>query len=118
MSLYSGKKTQKDSCQNYIQKNTIIPWFLHHTAYRRTGHWNGTFRCVPWGGIFQTTLTLSAPTRTQGQVLHPDQNRICSVQEFARSQGFRDKFIFHGDIDEKHRQISNAVPPLLGRALG
>ena len=46
------------------------------------------------------------------------QNRIVSVRECARSQGFHDSFKFFGTILEKHRQIGNAVPPPVGRALG
>ena len=48
----------------------------------------------------------------------PFQNRIVSVRECARSQGFHDSFKFFGSILEKHRQIGNAVPPPLGRAIG
>lgn len=51
-------------------------------------------------------------------VLHPDQHRVVSVRECARSQGFPDFYLFCGTILDKHRQIGNAVPPPLGAALG
>ena len=54
----------------------------------------------------------------QGRVLHPDQNRVVSVRECARSQGFKDTFKFHGSIYDMHRQIGNAVPPPLAMAIG
>lgn len=54
----------------------------------------------------------------QGRVLHPSQNRLISVRECARSQGFPDSFRFYGTIIDKHRQIGNAVPPPLGAAIG
>lgn len=54
----------------------------------------------------------------QGRVLHPTQNRVVSVRECARSQGFPDSFRFYGTILDKHRQIGNAVPPPLGAAIG
>ena len=41
-----------------------------------------------------------------------------SVRELARSQGFPDHYKFAGTIGDKHREIGNAVPPPLGRALG
>lgn len=54
----------------------------------------------------------------QGRVLHPVQNRVISVRECARSQGFSDSYRFFGTITDKHRQIGNAVPPPLGAAIG
>jgi len=40
------------------------------------------------------------------------------VSEYARSHGFRDDFNFSGTIRDKYREIDNAVPPPLGKALG
>jgi len=41
----------------------------------------------------------------QGRVLHPEQHRVVSVKECARSQGFPDTFRFFGNILDKHRQV-------------
>ena len=41
----------------------------------------------------------------QGRVLHPEQHRVVSVRECARSQGFPDTFRFFGNILDKHRQV-------------
>lgn len=41
----------------------------------------------------------------QGRVLHPEQNRVVSVRECARSQGFPDSYRFYGNILDKHRQV-------------
>ncbi|KAG5332075.1 DNMT1 methyltransferase, partial [Acromyrmex charruanus] len=54
----------------------------------------------------------------QGRVLHPVQNRVVSVRECARSQGFLDSYRFFGTITDKHRQVGNAVPPPLAAAIG
>lgn len=54
----------------------------------------------------------------QGRVLHPEQHRVVSVRECARSQGFPDTYRFFGNILDKHRQVGNAVPPPLSRAIG
>ena len=51
-------------------------------------------------------------------VLHPEQHRVVSVRECARSQGFPDSYQLTGSILDKHRQVGNAVPPPLGLALG
>lgn len=42
----------------------------------------------------------------QGRVLHPEQHRVVSVRECARSQGFPDTYRFYGNILDKHRQVS------------
>ena len=41
----------------------------------------------------------------KGRVLHPEQNRVVSVRECARSQGFPDSYHFFGKITDKHRQV-------------
>jgi DNA (cytosine-5)-methyltransferase 1 len=41
-----------------------------------------------------------------------------SIREGARCQSFPDWFYFLGSTDEKRLQIGNAVPPLLGKAIG
>ena len=45
------------------------------------------------------------------------QARTISVREAARLQSFPDGFIFHGAMNAAFRQIGNAVPPLLARAV-
>lgn len=51
-------------------------------------------------------------------MLHPEQHRVVSVRECARSQGFPDRYRFYGNVLDKHRQVGNAVPPPLGAAIG
>ena len=45
------------------------------------------------------------------------QARTISVREAARLQSFPDGFIFCGTMNPAFRQIGNAVPPLLGKAV-
>ncbi|XP_025419403.1 DNA (cytosine-5)-methyltransferase 1-like [Sipha flava] len=99
------------------QNNTIIPWCLPHTANRHN-NWAGLYGRIAWTGFCSTTITNPEPMGKQGRVLHPDQNRVVSVRECARSQGFKDSFKFYGPIVNKHRQIGNAVPPPMGKAIG
>ena len=70
------------------QSENIIAWSLPHTADRHN-NWSGVYGRVPWDGIFKTTITDPEPLGKQGQVLHPEQDRLLSVREYARSQGFR-----------------------------
>ncbi|XP_020578797.1 DNA (cytosine-5)-methyltransferase 1B-like [Phalaenopsis equestris] len=95
----------------------LVPWCLPNTAMRHN-QWKGLFGRLDWEGNFPTSITDPQPMGKVGMCFHPDQDRILTVRECARSQGFRDSYIFAGNIQNKHRQIGNAVPPPLAYALG
>ncbi len=50
--------------------------------------------------------------------IHPEQHRTLSIREAARLQTFPDSFRFAGQPSHRFTQIGNAVPPLLGEAIG
>ena len=50
--------------------------------------------------------------------IHPEQNRTLTIREAARIQTFPDHFRFAGPPTAAFKQIGNAVPPRLGRAIG
>eukprot|EP00271_Cylindrocystis_brebissonii_P016223 TRINITY_DN3953_c0_g2_i1.p2 TRINITY_DN3953_c0_g2~~TRINITY_DN3953_c0_g2_i1.p2 ORF type:complete len:140 (+),score=3.45 TRINITY_DN3953_c0_g2_i1:60-479(+) len=95
----------------------LVPRFLPTSADRH-GQWKGLFGRLDWIGHFPVSVTNPRPTGIVGMCLHPNQDRIITVRECARSQGFSDEFRFAGDVLAKHQQIGNAVPPPLARALG
>jgi DNA (cytosine-5)-methyltransferase 1 len=67
-------------------------------------------------------LTLRAGTgRERGafsaaRPIHPTESRVVTVREAARLHSFPDWFRFHTTNWHAHRQIGNAVPPLLAAA--
>ncbi|KAJ7970086.1 DNA (cytosine-5)-methyltransferase [Quillaja saponaria] len=95
----------------------LIPWCLPNTA-KRHNLWKGLFGRLDWEGNFPTSITDPQPMGKVGMCFHPDQDRIVTVRECARSQGFPDSFKFDGSIQDKYKQIGNAVPPPLAYALG
>lgn len=54
----------------------------------------------------------------KGRYLHPTEHRAITHFEAARLQGFPDNYLWVGSKVEIARQIGNAVPLALGRALG
>ena len=50
--------------------------------------------------------------------LAPFANRVLSVRDKARVQGFPDKFCFRGAIHSQYKQIANAVSPQLAIGVG
>ena len=50
--------------------------------------------------------------------IHPGQDRTLSIREAARIQTFPDWFRFAGRPSLRYKQIGNAVPPLLAKAIG
>ncbi|GJP36008.1 hypothetical protein CLOM_g20549 [Closterium sp. NIES-68] len=95
----------------------LVPWCLPNTMQRHN-NWKGLFGRLDWAGNFPTSVTDPQPMGKVGMCFHPEQDRIVSVRECARSQGFPDGYRFAGNIQAKHRQIGNAVPPPLALALG
>ena len=67
----------------------------------------------------QPSWTILAHIGMDGYMyIHPTENRTLSVREAARIQSFPDDFKFVGNQQETYVQVGNAVPPLLGKAIG
>ena len=113
----NGGKKKRACDPSDHQSNTLIPWAMNHTGSRHNG-WAGIYGRISWDGFFSTTVTNPEPMGKQGRILHPEQHRVISVREGARSQGFPDSFRFAGTTLDKYRQIGNAVPPTMGQAIG
>lgn len=64
------------------------------------------------------TMTVKFQSAASSRCIHPTQDRALTLREGARLQSFDDHFSFAGSTTSIASQIGNAVPPLLGTALG
>jgi DNA (cytosine-5)-methyltransferase 1 len=85
-------------------------------SYYAGGGKTGFLRRVPWHEPSPTLVTHPAMPATD--LAHPVENRPLSVQEYMRIQEFPDDYKIAGTIIDQYRQIGNAVPVSLGRAIG
>ncbi len=74
-----------------------------------------------WGRLKWDDVSPTIDTRfdasSNGTNNHPFLNRAITPREAARIQSFDDNFIFYGSKVYVRRQIGNAVPPLLAKAI-
>jgi len=64
------------------------------------------------------TIDTRFDTPSNGRNSHPYLNRAITPREAARIQSFPDSFVFYGNKCSICKQIGNAVPPLMARAIG
>ena len=81
---------------------------------------NQKFSCT-WGRLKWNDISPTIDTRfdtpSNGTNSHPFLHRAITPREAARIQSFDDSFIFYGTKTSICKQIGNAVPPLLAKAL-
>ena len=73
--------------------------------------------------VYYKRLTYKEPSITivnfrKNMILHPQENRIISVREAARLQGFPDDYIFYGSLASKQQMVANAVPVSMSKIIG
>ncbi|XP_028105482.1 DNA (cytosine-5)-methyltransferase CMT2-like isoform X1 [Camellia sinensis] len=69
-----------------------------------------------WDETVATVITFPY-VRCQA-ILHPDEDRVLTIRECARLQGFPDFYRFCGSVKQRYRQVGNAVAVPVARALG
>ena len=85
-------------------------------SYFLSGGKTGMARRMSWN---EPSLTLTcAPAQKQTERCHPDETRPFTVREYARIQTFPDDWIFAGSLTSQYKQIGNAVPVNLAKAIG
>jgi len=105
-----GEELADDSSEYKALKDSIVP---PYDASKFPNKWRKMWRDQP-------ARTLMAHLGKDGYShIHYDSNqaRTISVREAARLQSFPDGFRFSGTMNPAFKQIGNAVPPLLAKAL-
>ncbi|KAK7314403.1 hypothetical protein VNO77_32925 [Canavalia gladiata] len=81
---------------------------------------NGTsskpFARLWWDETVATVVTRAEPHNQA--ILHPEQDRVLTIRENARLQGFPDFYKLRGPVKERYIQVGNAVAVPVARALG
>ena len=85
-------------------------------AYKSGGGKVGFYRRLSWDKPSPTVTT--SPQQKATDMCHPVELRPLTVRECARIQTFPDDWIFCGSITSKYKQIGNAVPVGLAKAIG
>ncbi|XP_021714306.1 DNA (cytosine-5)-methyltransferase 1-like [Chenopodium quinoa] len=75
----------------------------------------------PFGRLWWDETVATVVTRAEPHnqiVLHPEQDRVLSIRENARLQGFLDCYQLYGPIKERYIQVGNAVAVPVATGLG
>lgn len=85
-------------------------------SYYSSGGRTGMARRLSWN---EPSLTLTcSPAQKQTERCHPDETRPFTVREYARIQSFPDTWTFDCSTSQAYKQIGNAVPVNMAKAIG
>ncbi|BDV03179.1 DNA (cytosine-5-)-methyltransferase [Candidatus Hepatoplasma crinochetorum] len=84
---------------------------------RTNQKFSNTWSRLQWSDL-SPTIDTRFDTPSNGQTIHPILNRSITPREAARIQSFPDSFHFIGNKTSICKQIGNAVPPLMAKAIG
>jgi len=85
-------------------------------AFHATGGKSGWWRRLAWDSPSPTILGM--PDHSSTGLIHPDEVRCLGLNECAALQSFPSRIPFQGSSRSQYQQVGNAVPPLLGTAIG
>ena len=87
-----------------------------HLRRYTTDHFDDKYKRLD---LKEPSRTITAHIAHDGYwYIHPTEHRTLTMREAARIQSFPDRFRFAGTPSHAFRQIGEAVPPLVARAIG
>ncbi|KAL6533426.1 hypothetical protein OROMI_027538 [Orobanche minor] len=102
------------------EKPDLMPsgkhWVPDYAINFRGGTCSKAFGRLWWDETVPTVFCF--PDLHMRAIVHPEQDRVLTLRECARLQGFHDHYKFCGTLKERYRQVGNAVAVSVGRALG
>ncbi|XP_038878295.1 DNA (cytosine-5)-methyltransferase CMT3 [Benincasa hispida] len=97
--LESGKPLVPDYAMSFVNGSSSKP-----------------FARLWWDETVPTVVTRAEPHNQA--IVHPEQDRVLTIRENARLQGFPDYYKLFGPVKERYIQVGNAVAVPVARALG
>ena len=125
METYKTLGEEIERFMNLAEDKSINHIFSRHTEEMKQrissvpegmslyGNYSDAWKKSPWD-----KPSCTVKENHGGVNLHPKLPRVLTPRELAALQSFPDDFIFKGTKKWQLVQIGNAVPPLLGRAIG
>lgn len=109
--LFSGQMETKHTAEVTNRFSKVEPGTIDKIGRHPRLEWSGQCPTLRAGtgsdkGSYQSV-----------RPIHPDENRVITVREGARLQGFPDSHIFHPTIWHSFRMIGNSVSPVISYAL-
>jgi len=120
LSTCTGHLVSKNS-DSVIERYAYIPQGGNWEDIPESLMENYTDRSRCHTGIYhrlnEDTPSVTIGNYRKAMLIHPWEDRGLSVREAARLQSFPDSYQFIGSIGYQQQQVSNAVPPLLAKAV-
>lgn len=121
-------KTVRDGIERFMNLGDNSK--INHIASKHSSEMLSRLAAVPegkslyknysdaWKKVYWDKPSCTIKENHGGTNIHPKLNRCMTARELAALQSFPDDFIFQGTKKWQLVQIGNAVPPLLGKAIG